>query len=247
MQQVNLYTEDLRPKQDLLALPNMVAIVVAVLVLGTGYSLWQYWDLTQNRRLLAEWEEKNSILTQEVKSIEMQLAARRQDKRLELENDRLRLRLRNTQGLLDAIASGIDEKGNRIAFADVMYALAKHRIDPIWLQQIKILAGGERIVLSGETLQPEAVPVYLQALGQEAAFSGRAFNEFSLKLSEGTDKGVRQFVVDTKAENALDGEDSASLLRLSPESQQKAVAEMVAYPGKVKHDMPVLSMRPARG
>jgi len=200
VQQVNLYSAEFRPKKDLLALKNMLAILVAVWLIGAISVGWLQWVISQSNAQMADWEQQNEFLQQEVEALEVQLAARTKDPRLEVAAQKLKLQLNNTQSLLDAIARGMDEGVKREVFADVLLALAKHQLDPLWLQQIQIMTRGDRVVLAGTTLHAEAVPRYLQALGSEKAFSGRIFNEFRLQIDGDDNPRYRQFTVDTQAE-----------------------------------------------
>lgn len=206
VQQVNLYSDEFRPKKDPLSVTNMLVALAVLWLLGAGYAAWLYWDVHQSQAQLAHFTGQNRALQTQIESYQAQLAARAKDQYLETEQSRLRLSLSNTQGLLDAIAKGMNEEGNRIAFASIMVALAKHQLEPLWLEQIKILTGGERVVLTGSTTKPEAVPLYLEALGRETAFSGRAFNEFVLQLPEDGVEDLRHFTVDTQAETDIETE-----------------------------------------
>ena len=94
----------------------------------------------------------------------------------------------------------------RDLFANVLVALARHRVDPLWLRKISIQGGGDRVVMSGITLEPEAVPRYLQALGNDSVFKGRIFNAFVIESNSEEEPEHRQFTIDTHTESELPSE-----------------------------------------
>ncbi len=205
MQQVNLYTEEFRPKKDLLAFRNMLAVAAVLLVVCVLYSAYLAWDVRTHEQTLAVLNTANSSMQQEVDGLQAQLEARARDSRLQNENEVLKIRLHNTRLLLAAIEEGINDEGIRQRFGDILLALAKHRIEPVWLSQIQILESGERLSLVGHTREPDQVPVYLRSLGQEAALSGRSFNLFNIEQPEQTPE-LRTFKVDTQAADVPDAQ-----------------------------------------
>ncbi|ABC32802.1 conserved hypothetical protein [Hahella chejuensis KCTC 2396] len=199
MQQVNLYVEAFRPRRDPLSIPVMIAAVVAVMVLGgcyTGYLVWRSAEVTRSQ-LTAE-SRKQALVT-EIDNMRAQLEARARDTRLQSDNNRLRLQMQNTEALLAALESGLKADGGAMSYSELMVALARHRQEPLWLQRIRIQQGGERLIFSGATLQPDLLPAYLQALGDEPALRGRAFNMLTLK-PEQESASARLFEVDTYVE-----------------------------------------------
>ncbi|MDG9670183.1 hypothetical protein ONV78_20770 [Hahella sp. CR1] len=199
MQQVNLYVEEFRPRRDPLSIPVMIAAVVAVMVLCgcyTGYLVWRSADVTMSQ-LTAE--SRKQALGVEIDSMRKQLEARARDTRLQSDNDRLRLQMQNTEALLAALESGLKADGGAMSYSELMIALARHRQEPLWLQRIRIQQGGERLIFSGTTVQPDLLPAYLQALGDEPALRGRAFNMLTLK-PEQESASARLFEVDTYVE-----------------------------------------------
>ncbi|WLQ13851.1 hypothetical protein O5O45_29445 [Hahella aquimaris] len=199
MQQVNLYVEEFRPRRDPLSIPVMIAAAVAVMVLGgfySGYLVWRSAEVTMSQVAA---ESRKQALVMEIDTMRKQLEARARDTRLQSDNDRLRLQMQNTEALLAALESGLKADGGAMSYSELMVALARHRQEPLWLQRIRIQQGGERLIFSGATLQPDLLPAYLQALGDEPALRGRAFNMLTLK-PEQESASARLFEVDTYLE-----------------------------------------------
>ncbi len=212
MQQVNLYTEEFRPRKDPLAIANLIGIVALVLVLAAAYSGYQQWSLAKDRQQVTQAEQRNAVLQSQVEQIQQQLDARAKDKSLEVQHRKLKMQLQNTRGLLDAIASGVNAEGNKISFANILIALGKHRLESVWLEHIRVLRSGERVVLEGQTTAPDALPRYLAALGQESSFAGRAFNEFVVETDPENQSNSRRFQVDTQAQEPPDKQAGATSL-----------------------------------
>jgi len=198
LQQVNLYTEEFRPKKDPLAFRKILGAAVGLLVLCALYSAYLIWSVIAQEQTLVRIDSANEDLQLEVDGMQARLDARAKDSRLQNDNEVLKIRLHNTQLLLATIKQGVNEEGVRQRFGDILVALAKHRIEPVWLSQVQISDGGERLSLIGHTREPDQVPVYLRAIGQESVLSGRSFNLFNIELPEQA-QDIRTFKVDTQA------------------------------------------------
>ncbi|OZG70858.1 hypothetical protein BTA51_23765 [Hahella sp. CCB-MM4] len=197
MQQVNLYTQEFRPRKDPLAFKNMLMVLGVILVIGGIYSAYLFWDVHQQKQQAALLDQGNVQLQQEVDALQKRLEVRARDTQLQSENDVLKARLKNTQQLLDIIDEGVNDEDEQGVFGEILTALAKHRLEPMWLNRIAILQAGERLILSGQTQEPDVIPQYLKALGTEPVLSGRAFNVFQIEKPEGTRDDTRIFKVDT--------------------------------------------------
>ncbi len=79
-------------------------------------------------------------------------------------------------------AIGAGAAGSEQGFSTLMQALARQTLEGVWLTAVSVAAGGEQLTLSGRTMDPALLPVYLHKLNAEPAFRGRSFAE--LKMGE---------------------------------------------------------------
>lgn len=84
-----------------------------------------------------------------------------------------------TRQNLQAIAAVLDQpSAQRPAYSPYLLALGQTGISNVWLRAISL--DGDQISLEGLSLHASALPEYLQALNQQAAFKGLRFNSFEL-------------------------------------------------------------------
>ncbi|MCP5162522.1 MAG: hypothetical protein H6999_02315 [Hahellaceae bacterium] len=186
MQQINLYTDDLRPRRDPLPLPLMLGLVVGLcLVLGAI----TFWKQQQLQTLVAKSALKDSqkaTMEVQVTALAEKVGAMRRDESLVALNGRLRERVEIRTELLRTLGGVIAV--NPYRFSELMLGFARQKHAQIWLTQFGFGSGGRYLQFAGVALAPEAVPEYLQQLRSEVSFGGRDFQLFSLQedLNTGT-------------------------------------------------------------
>jgi len=184
VQQVNLYTDELRPsKQRLNALSALVALalVVTLVVAAMAHSHWRAGELEQQ---LADIERQNQQLEQLVADMGRQVAARQPDPALEKAITRLTDTIARRQRLLQRIEHlGTNTQAG---FSGQLSALARQVPGDLWLTRVRLGAAPVAIRIEGRARVPELVPGFLQRLGQEPAFTGENFGDFQIKRPEET-------------------------------------------------------------
>lgn len=182
LQQVNLYQPALRRrKEPLSAIAMLEACGLAIGLLGAMYG----YELYELNTLQAANEGKLKALNQmreTVAALQKTQRARDPGKALEQEIQTTQKELARRRRLVDLLSRG--SFGNTSGFSEQFAALARQRIDGAWLTQIGIAAGGESVTLQGITRAPELVPIYLERLLEEKAFTGLAFDE--MEISRGS-------------------------------------------------------------
>jgi Tfp pilus assembly protein PilN len=125
---------------------------------------------TLNKELITK-QQQLSIMTQQAQS-------RQKNRLLESEVNRYSANvsdLRNIQRLL------LNEiVGNTQGYSPQLRALARHRVDNLWITEVSIGNRGQHIKIQGITYNAESVPIFLQKLSEEKVFSGIAFKKFSI-------------------------------------------------------------------
>lgn len=182
MQQINLYTEEFRPKRVLLTLDQIVVIGVLAMVLLVGVSVVADRMLTSRQAELATKQQKLDTLRKQVERMQQRAGTLVLDESLAAANARLTVRLRARTDLLDMLGRVVVKRSDN--FSSALVALARQRSDGLWLTRINLSASGLAMTLEGRTQQGELVPQYLQKLRDEPAFAGRTFSLFNLSIDE---------------------------------------------------------------
>ncbi|QYF93314.1 PilN domain-containing protein [Massilia sp. PAMC28688] len=70
--------------------------------------------------------------------------------------------------------------GDTTGFSPYFRALARQSVDGVWLTEVDIAGGGERLGVQGNTVQAALVPQYIARLAQEPVMKGKAFGKFDI-------------------------------------------------------------------
>lgn len=70
--------------------------------------------------------------------------------------------------------------GDTTGFSPYFRALARQSLDGVWLTDVEIAGGGERIGVQGRTVQASLVPQYIARLAQEPVMKGKAFGKLDI-------------------------------------------------------------------
>jgi hypothetical protein len=178
-QQINLYQpifrQQRRPFAAATALGAVGLVVVALLAIW-GYGLMRVTHLGQDLVRLRSLQQQ-----------QLQIAASAGAARLgqpspgalQAQASQLLADLKQRQQALEILRSGA--AGDAGGFARRLEALAHRHIDGLWLDHIVLVGGAGVASLSGRTLDPDLVPVYLQALTAESALAGTRFEAFGIE------------------------------------------------------------------
>lgn len=186
MQQINLYTQELRPQHVVLPLSQMAA-GLSVLVVVLLVTLFVY--RAQVEALEAQIPAKQQgveQLQQRVSTKEEQLRGMQKDESLITLNHKLAQQVEARKQLLTRLGSVVT--ANRYPFSNLLVGLARQRVDQLWLTHIQFANGGATVGLQGKALQADAVPHYLQMLRGESLLLGRSFDLFQLTTDEDQDE-----------------------------------------------------------
>jgi len=178
MQQINLYTDDFKPKKVVLPLEQLILIPIIVLVLLAGVTVWLQAGLGDTEKKLGKLEQKNDSMQSRLQSLEEKAKKQRKDDGLVAANRRLSKTLKARQQMMDMLDTVVvkDDEG----FSSLLLSLARQNIDDLWLKKIYVGAAGKDMRLEGTTLKANTVPEYLQKLRKEPSFIGRSFTLFEL-------------------------------------------------------------------
>ncbi|PID43798.1 MAG: hypothetical protein CSB48_03130 [Proteobacteria bacterium] len=182
MQQINLYTDELRPRKTPLSLLHMVTALVLVILVLVGVTIVTYREHQSVTVELAKKREAAGHLEQGVESLRERTAGIVRNDALAAANDRLQKQLENRERFVDSLGAKL-ESGSH-GFSSLLVGLARQKRDHLWLTRVHVSEGGGSFGLEGVASSPELVPQYIQALRAEPAFSGRSFDLFEMNQSE---------------------------------------------------------------
>ena len=181
-QQINLYQPIFRKQEKVFSARAMVqggAGVLTGLLIFYAFGAWQVRALETQR---VQAEQRRTEALARIDSLRALHPERARDAALEARVQQLAKELDARSGILAQLGSGAE--GNTQGFSAHLEGLARQRPAPLWLTHIGVAGAGADLRLAGSTLQPEAVPQYLQRLAGEPAFSGAQFRHLTITRAE---------------------------------------------------------------
>ncbi|MCL7945997.1 PilN domain-containing protein [Marinobacter sp. ATCH36] len=182
IQQVNLYTDELRPRREKLQAGMALSVLVlALVVVVVAAGVVRY----QESRLEAEamaLQQQNEQLQRSVEQLTSDVEALQPDPEVEAALERVTATLARRQRLLERVENLIATETT--GFSSPLSALARQVPDGLWLTHIRLDASNGAIGLAGKAQSGRLVPVYLEQLGDEPAFTGKTFGSFRLDREE---------------------------------------------------------------
>ena len=185
MQQVNLYTEEFRPRTIVLPVAQMALFFGLLLSLLIVLSIWLRLDQAD---LEAQADEAKQSLTAQRATkdlLEAKVAMLRLDEALLRQNKRLKQQIAARKALLETLDSVAVRETQ--GFSSYMVGLARQNNQQLWLTRINLAESGASMSLEGTTVAGHQVPAYLERLKQEPVFVGRSFTAFDLTQDEDND------------------------------------------------------------
>jgi MSHA biogenesis protein MshI len=182
IQQVNLYTDELRPRKESLQAGTAVGVLfVGVLVLACLAGFLTYENSVMANKA-SRLDRQNQQLEQAVAELSAEVKARRPDAEVEEALNRVTQTLDRRQRLLNRVESLVLSEGRD--FSPQMSALARQIPEDVWLTAVALESGPDTVTIEGRSRDGALVPRYLENLGDEAAFAGKTFGVFRLSRSE---------------------------------------------------------------
>jgi Tfp pilus assembly protein PilN len=181
-QQVNLIPPDTeRFSRKPFSFYFMLTVVTGLVVVSVLLSLVAFvnHNYAGSVALLEETKKSNQLNLDRLRA---QAAANVPSGDLLAQIDQMQASLASHQRLYNELVT--NRLGNNIGFSGLLVGLAQHKPEPVWLTSILMASGGQHIDLHGRTIDATAIPAYLQRLGKESAFSGRAIDQLEITQGE---------------------------------------------------------------
>ena len=181
-QQINLSRDPRRRVRKPADSVHIALAAVATLLVLAGLTAHGWWQAVGLEDEVARTEARHDALEARVAELTDEVAAARDDAVDPERAESLRAELDAKQELFDYLEEG--PLAERPGFSAHVAGLARRTVDDLWLSQIRLTQGGERIFLRGHTLSPERVPELMSALGAEPAYAGHSFRKLALNRAE---------------------------------------------------------------
>lgn len=180
-QQVDLLVDELKPRREHLSLRQLVVVWGAFAGMLLAASSWQGFGLW---RLAAEQAEQETRWQELSRGNGTLRASFNPAPEPELIRDveALRRRLDDQALLVEAVKRY--ELARDGGFSRYLEDLAARHVDGLALSRIELHDGGSHVLLSGETVAPVNVPLFLRRLSEGDSFRGHRFDELRLEAQE---------------------------------------------------------------
>jgi len=187
--QINLYSPAFRHQAKKFSAVWTVAAVVAI---AAGMSANYAWEARQLQDLRARRSEAEAQL----KQLREQLVTlgkavqKTSNKALEAQVAQSGNLLRSRQEFFGRLQTG--EFGNRDGYAKFLAALARQRLEGVWLTRVEISGPGSDFVIEGKTIRADLLPGFIKMLRKEDALRGKPIGTLALHEREIDPKGEQK-------------------------------------------------------
>ncbi len=198
IQQINLYRDTLLPHRTKLPARQIFTGLVATMLLLLIYAGWSQLQLNKSKQVLADTKAEAEIRQTELKTLSELIEKRKPNEALISEGQLLEADLIAKRQLINSLQSDNDSASG---FSPFLEALARQRIEPLWLTKILLTDAGAQVGLQGKTLDPSHVTDYLARLSNEEIFKRREFGFFQLQRHDNA-AGVLTFALASSCNQA---------------------------------------------
>jgi hypothetical protein len=181
-QQINLFNPIFRKQKKYLSVVTILQSLGLILLGGlllSGYATYR------SSRLAAEAIVVSNQLTMaqaQLTRVDTGYAPRQKSATLDEDIKKADAQLKSLRAVSDILQSG--ELGNTKGYAIYLRAFARQIVDGLWLTGFNIYGAGTEIGLSGRSLRPELVPVYIGRLKSESVMQGKSFSALQMQVPQ---------------------------------------------------------------
>lgn len=204
---INLYHPSLKPKKERLPLSKVLWVngLAFSVMLVTVVALNVFLNMTEEKI-----QQQTALINQingEINVLNDALEKKRDTKMLQQQLEQVNAKIQNRKQLLAYLESG-ELSFDATKYGEVMDDLADYHNQNLWLTSINI--DTQKIRLSGQTVAPSSIPVWLKNLQQSPFFQGKSFSSVKFDEVDG-DESVKQFLLSTDFEGEADESVSTAL------------------------------------
>ena len=194
MQQINLYQPMFRKQRKVFSAVAMLQVTAFFIVVLSTVYFYNVMKMEPFTEELDRANEQFAKMSQQIEEISKQFPKQGKSRLLESELNRLTTELDSKGKIKEALTQG--SFGNADGFSEYFEALARGHVNGAWLTDIKISEGGSQLSLSGNSIDPELVPVYMKRLAESEIFDNQKINILEL-FREESEPNIISFNVGT--------------------------------------------------
>ncbi|HXU92164.1 MAG TPA: fimbrial assembly protein [Gallionella sp.] len=172
-QQINLFNPVFMKQRkyfSLLTMLQALGMIVAGSLCFYAYAVYQVGQLgKQVRESTARYNAEQARLVR----FSAEFSPQQAGQLLQDEIKRLEKQASEQSELIETLKSGA--VGNTSGYSEYMRAFARQAVPGLWLTGFTVIGDAAQIRLTGRTLSPELLPVYIQRLGKESIMRGKTF------------------------------------------------------------------------
>jgi Tfp pilus assembly protein PilN len=168
---IDLYRDEFKPQFVWISATNtMIFGVIALLIMGSTY--FGFWQGQQTRlQELSKVQSSIEAKNKELKELTEQLTLRQKNPVLLAKLSKQKLRLSTAKHLADKLRSFSKLQDKPLSSALTSFAEVNN--NNVWLTTFKV--NDTDIVIEGNINQPDALPIWLKAIGKTDFFNNRDF------------------------------------------------------------------------
>lgn len=174
-QEINLYTAELRPRNDLINFNRLTRTVAALLAVLLLISVAQWFRAQSLTTQIADVNAALAEQTRLTEQVERNVASQATDQSLVTEMERRESQVESARELYNFMRS--TNLGNLAGYSGHLKDLSRSSFDGMWLNQIQILGDADAVTISGVVQRPAMMPDFVGRLsGGRSSLSGRHFD-----------------------------------------------------------------------
>jgi flagellar capping protein FliD len=198
-QQVNLYQPISTGNEEPFSANILLSLVAMTVVLMMIFYGSLYWNSLTMQREISTRKSQFEQTKASVEKLEQTVASLSNSKKEQQQLAHLKRVFASKQQALKDLSTMV--RGNDIGLSDYFAALARKNIDPIWFDNINVYAGGQQMILKGQSTDAKAIPGFVASLKKEVVFNGISFKVFNVTKNDKEKSAgkVLDFVMQTEA------------------------------------------------
>jgi hypothetical protein len=174
-----------------------------IVIVGLGVLSFHAWrGLRQSEQQASQVVAQARVRTSSLAALGEQFAASGQLDALRRQVDELQRTASGLQLVLERLGSA--EFGRQQGFSSAIAALARARIDGVWIERLSISGVDGTLDLRGTAAEAELLPDYLGSLGRQAALQRRGISDLVIETpaEAGSGRGTVNFHISQAGDGA---------------------------------------------
>lgn len=180
MQQVNLYSEELRPQTELLTAEKSLGVLVALVLIIIVLSVLKTREFNLLDETATLLEEKSEALKATSKDLKNKPATVIKED-IDREIKAARAALKNRKNI-ETLLSG-KNMGNKEGFSQYFKAISESVPQSVSINQFSLLQSGNLASFAGESQKIESIPLFFDNLHKQSSFEKTRFGSLEIEKS----------------------------------------------------------------